>query len=224
MKKKTTLVLGATGLVGNELVKILVEKNFYEEIHLLVRKSIQPIDPVCKVHVVDFDSLETISRELFHVTDVFCCLGTTIKKAKTKEAFRKVDYQYPLEAAKLASASGVEKYLIITAMGANSKSKFFYNQVKGDIETALKELNMPALHIFRPSLLLGDRGEHRFGEDVAAKFSGVLNTLMVGPLRQYRAIEAKMVAAAMAVAAQSTKSGINIYPSHEIQRLAVKMK
>jgi uncharacterized protein YbjT (DUF2867 family) len=220
MNKKTALVLGTTGLVGTELVKVLVQQNNYEKIHLLVRKSIQPIDPVCEVHVVDFDKLDTYP-ELFQVTDVFCCLGTTIKKAKTKEAFRKVDYQYPLEAAKMAVAGGAGSYLIITAMGANSKSLFFYNQVKGDIESALKQLNLPALHIFRPSLLLGDRGEQRFGEDVATKFSGVMNALMVGPLRPFKAIEAKTVARAMAAAAQSEKTGINLYPSDEIQRMAM---
>lgn len=219
MKRKTALVLGTTGLVGTELVKGLVQQNNYEKIHLLVRRPIQPIDPICEVHVVDFDKLADYP-EPFQANDVFCCLGTTIKKAKTKEAFRKVDYQYPLDAAKMAAAGGAERYLIITAMGADSKSLFFYNQVKGDIEHSLKQLNLPALHIFRPSLLLGDRGERRFGEDVAAKFSGVLNALMVGPLRPFKAIEAKTVAKAMLAAAQTVKTGINIYPSDEIQRMA----
>lgn len=221
MKKKTALVLGATGLVGTELVKILVQQNQFEKIHLLVRKPIQPIDPACEVHVVDFDKMDTYP-ELFQVNDVFCCLGTTIKKAKTKEAFRNVDYQYPLEAAKMAVNQGAEKFLIITAMGANAKSMFFYNRVKGDVESALQQLKLPALHIFRPSLLLGDRGEQRFGEDVAAKFSGVLNMLMAGPLRPYKAIEAKKVAAAMAAAAQSVKTGVHIYPSHEIEQMAAR--
>ncbi|WP_066304707.1 oxidoreductase [Bacillus sp. FJAT-29814] len=221
MKKKTALVLGATGMVGQELLKVLVDQKTYEKIHLLVRRPIEPIDPVCEVHSVDLDRLESYS-ELFRVSDVFCCLGTTIKKAKTKEAFRKVDFQYPLEAAKMAAKQGAEKFLIITAMGANPKSLFFYNQVKGDIEAGLKELTIPALHIFRPSLLLGDRGEHRLGEEIAAKFSGVLNALMIGPLTPYKAIEAKTVAKAMVAAAQSEETGINIYPSNEIEKMAAR--
>ncbi|MCM3764709.1 oxidoreductase [Neobacillus niacini] len=221
MKKKTALVLGASGMVGRELVKVLAGQNTYEKIHLLVRRPIEPVAPLCEVHAVDFDRLESYP-ELFQVTDVFCCLGTTIKKAKTKQAFRKVDFQYPLEAAKMAAKQGAEKFLIITAMGANPKSMFFYNQVKGDIEAALKELNLPSLHIFRPSLLLGDRGEQRLGEEIAAKFSGVLNALMIGPLTPYRAIEAKNVAKAMAASAQSSNTGINIYPSHEIEKMAVR--
>ncbi|MCL6573597.1 MAG: NAD(P)H-binding protein [Bacillus sp. (in: Bacteria)] len=219
--RKTAIVLGASGLVGNELVKILIQQNNYQKIHLLVRKSIEIDEDVCEQHVVDFEQLHTYI-ELFHVDDVFCCLGTTMKKEKTKEAFRKVDYQFPIEAAKLAKTCGVQKFLIITAMGANSKSLFFYNQVKGDLEAALKKLALPSLHFFRPSLLVGERVEHRFGEKMAEKASVLLNTLMVGPFRPYRAIPAKMVASAMAAIAGSNKTGNHLYLSHEIDRLVGK--
>ncbi|WP_223590492.1 oxidoreductase [Neobacillus bataviensis] len=217
--EKTALILGSSGLVGNELVQILLEQNNYKKIHLLIRRPIEITDSRCEIHIVDFDQLEKYS-ELFKVTDVFCCLGTTIKKAKTKEAFRKVDFEYPIEAAKLAVQGGSEKFLIITAMGANSKSFFFYNQVKGDVERSLKTLNIPSLNIFRPSLLLGERTEFRLGEKLAEKASGLLNTLMVGPLRSYRAIQAKSVGKAMAAIAASNKTGINIFQSKEIQRIA----
>jgi uncharacterized protein YbjT (DUF2867 family) len=217
--KKTALVLGASGLVGNELVKTLIQQNNYEKIHLLVRRPVEFNDPSCEEHIVDFDQLHKY-QELFQVTDVFCCIGTTIKKAKSKEAFRKVDYEYTVEAAKISSKSGVEKFLIITAMGSNSKSLIFYNQVKGQVEEALRKLIIPSVHIFRPSLLLGERTEFRFGERIAEKASAFLNLLMVGALRPYKAIEARNVAAAMAAVAQTDKSGVNIYPSHEIERIA----
>ncbi|MEH7308747.1 NAD(P)H-binding protein, partial [Neobacillus drentensis] len=212
-RKKTALILGATGLVGNELVKILTQQKNYEKLHLLVRRPIESNNAVCEEHVVDFEQLHTY-RELFQVTDVFCCLGTTIKKAKSKEAFRKVDYEYPIEAAKIAKVSGVEKFLIITAMGSNPKSRIFYNQVKGEVEESLGKLDLPSVHIFRPSLLLGERSEFRFGEKIAAKASAFFNVFMVGPLRPYKAIEARTVATAMAAVAESSKSGVNIYPSH----------
>jgi uncharacterized protein YbjT (DUF2867 family) len=221
--KKIALILGATGLVGNELVKILLQQNQYEKIHLLVRKPIENHSLSCEVHVVDFDQLHNYA-ELFRVSDVYCCLGTTIKKAKSKEAFRKVDYEYPIEAAKLASNCGSEKFLIITAMGANADSSIFYNQVKGQVEEALAKLSLPSVHIFRPSLLLGDRKEFRFGEKIAEKASVFLNLLMVGPLRPYKAIEARTVAAAMAAAAANEKSGVNIYPSHVIEQIAREKK
>jgi len=133
--------------------------------------------------------------------------------------FRKVDYEYPEEAAKLAKENGAEKFLIVSSMGADPKSLFFYSRVKGDVEEALISLNLPSLHIFRPSLLLGERSEFRLGEKIAEKASGVMNKLMVGPLRPYRGIQARKVAAAMAFVAQSNKKGNNIYLSHEMDSM-----
>lgn len=150
--KKTALVLGATGLIGKELVKIISENGEYQRVYLLVRRPIEVESDFCEVLIVDFDELNKY-HEVFQVTDVFCCLGTTIKVAKTKEAFRKVDYEYPVEAAKLAKENGAEKFLIVSSMGADPKSLFFYSRVKGDVEVALKSLDLPSLHIFRPSLL-----------------------------------------------------------------------
>jgi len=219
MKNKTALVLGASGLVGNELVKMLIQQTQYERIHVLVRKPIGIKDFKCEQHIIDFDHLDKYT-ELFNVTDVFCCLGTTIKKAKSKEAFRKVDFDYSIEAAKLAKENGVDKFLIISAMGANPKSFVFYNKVKGQLEESLSKLDLPSLYIFRPSLLLGEREEFRFGEKLASKASGVLNTLMIGPLQPYKAIDAKKVAAAMAKTACTGKKGVNIYSSHEIEQIS----
>jgi uncharacterized protein YbjT (DUF2867 family) len=218
LTNKTALVLGATGLIGAELVKILTENGHYQKVHFLVRRPIEVESEVCEVHVVDFDELHKY-HALFQVTDVFCCLGTTIKVAKTKEAFRKVDYEYPIEAAKLANENGAEKYLIVSSMGADTKSLFFYSRVKGDVEETLNSLNLSSLHIFRPSLLLGDREEFRIGEKLAEKASGILNKLMIGPLRPFRGIQARKVAAAMAVVAQSDKKGKHIYLSHEIDSM-----
>lgn len=218
LNKKTALVLGATGLIGKELVNIISEKEEYEKIHLLVRRPIDLPSEICEVHLVNFDELPKY-HELFKVNDVFCCLGTTIKKARSKEAFRKVDYEYPVEAAKLAKENGAETFLIVTAMGADSKSVFFYNRVKGQVEETLNKLNLPSLHIFRPSLLLGEREEFRFGEKLAERVSGVMNKLMIGPLRPYRGIQARKVAAAMAFIAQSNKKGNNVYHSHQIDSI-----
>jgi uncharacterized protein YbjT (DUF2867 family) len=218
---KTALVLGASGLVGTELVQVLLQDESYAKIHLLVREPLAINHKLCEQHVVNFDELDKY-QDLFQVTDIFCCLGTTIKRAKSKEAFRKVDYHYPVEAAKLAKKFDVQKYLIITAMGASSKSPFFYSQVKGEVEEALKGLALPSVHIFRPSLLVGDRNEHRLREKIAEKISGLFNTIMVGPLRPYRSIQAKRVAEAMAAIAMSNKTGFHVYHSHEIEWIGSK--
>lgn len=145
-------------------------------------------EPKCTGHVVDFENLSKYA-DLFNVTDVFICLGTTIKNAKSKEAFRKVDYDYVIEAAKMAKASDVEKLLVITAMGADSKSKFFYSRVKGDVEGTLQHLELNSVHIFRPSLLIGERKEFRAGEKISGMLSSFAKFLFVGPLRPYCAIE-----------------------------------
>jgi uncharacterized protein YbjT (DUF2867 family) len=218
--KKSALVLGATGLVGKELVNLLLQQETYEKVHLLVRKPLAIDNPNCKEHVINFDDLDHYS-DLFAVNDIYCCLGTTIKTAGSKEAFRKVDYGYPLEAAKLAKEKGAEKYLIISAMGSNPTSLFFYNQVKGQLEGSLRTMGLPSLHIFRPSLLLGEREEFRFGERMAAKMSGVFNALLAGPLKPYRAIEAKKVAAAMVKAASTDVKGVMIYNSDRIQQMGI---
>lgn len=216
--KKTALVIGATGLIGRELVKILIDQKNYDKIHLLVRRPVNFTNKNCEIHVVDFDNLPAY-QELFKVNDVFCTLGTTIKKAKTKEAFRKVDYDYPIETAKLSKKMGVEKLLIVTAMGADAGSRIFYNRVKGEVEESLIKLGLSSLHIFRPSLLLGEREEFRLGEKIAENASNVLNKIMIGPLRPYRAIHGKTVASAMAAAANSRKTTINIYRSDEIEKM-----
>ncbi|MFJ7747787.1 NAD-dependent epimerase/dehydratase family protein [Peribacillus sp. NPDC097295] len=219
MTKKTALILGATGVVGTQLINVLSTNKNYEVIHLLSRREVEYQNPRCRLQIVDFDNLDKY-RELFHVNDVFICLGTTIKKAKTKEAFRKVDYEYVVEAGKLANAAKVENVLVISARGADSKSKFFYSRVKGEMEETLIQLELNSLHIFRPSLLLGERNELRIGEKVAGKLSSIFKFLLIGPLRPYRAIHAKKVATAMSVAAQSRSTGTHVYHSNEIEKLA----
>lgn len=216
--QKTALVLGATGLIGKELIKIVTQQNLYEKIILLTRRPIEIEEGVCEQHVINFDELHHY-REMFQVKDVYCCLGTTIKKAKTKEAFRKVDYDYPVQAAKFAKEQGVEQFLIVSAMGADTKSPFFYSRVKGEVEEALIKLNFPSLSIFRPSLLLGSREEFRFGEKMAEKVSSLLNPLMVGPLRPYKPVHASTVAAAISMVALGKSKGVKVYSSHEIDQM-----
>ena len=218
MSQKTALVLGATGMVGTELVKLLSSKKYYQTINLLTRRPLNLSDPTINQQVIDFNQLEQYT-DLFQVQDIYICLGTTIKKAKTKEAFRKVDYEYVVEAAKLAKRGNIEKLLIITAAGADPKSRVFYSRVKGEVEEALKNMELHSLHIFRPSLLLGNRNEFRLGEAVMGKASSVLTKVMIGPLRPYRPIHAATVAAAMFKTAQTNQQGTHVYPSIDIQRL-----
>ncbi|QAA31801.1 oxidoreductase [Clostridium manihotivorum] len=217
--KRRAVVAGGTGLIGKALVKQLLSDPQYNSITLILRRFIGITDPKLEQKVIDFDLLESIDIDLKDA-DVFCTLGTTIKKAKTQENFKKVDYHYPLVLGKMAKKQGAKQLLIVTAMGASSTSSIFYNRVKGEIEEALRELNLPILKIFRPSLLLGDRGEFRMGEGMTAALSGLFTPLLLGPLRKYRPIKGEVVARGMIAAAKKDDHGVHTYESNEIAELS----
>ncbi|MEH7109214.1 oxidoreductase [Bacillus sp. JJ1764] len=212
---RRAVVAGATGLVGKQLVQLLLNDPEYYEITLLVRRSTGITHPKIHERIVDFDYLD---REILNLkdADVFCTLGTTIKKAGSQEAFRKVDYVYPLALGKLAQEQIAKQFLLITSMGANPSSSTFYIRVKGEVEQALRKLNLPVLHIFRPSLLLGDREKFRFGERFAAITSGLLSPMFFGPLRKYKPVYDRTVAMAMLQVAKSDLQGVHVHESSQI--------
>ncbi|MBU1568043.1 MAG: NAD(P)H-binding protein [Proteobacteria bacterium] len=193
MNQKKALLVGATGLVGNLVLQLLLKNSFYSEITILVRNRFIQTHRKLKVIETDFTHLD---EKLNHVSskDIFCCLGTTIKKAGSEEAFKKVDYSLVLEVAKLIRKQGAEQFIVISAMGANSSSKFFYNRIKGEMEEALKELGYPCLRIVRPSLLLGHRDEFRLAERIGIIMSPFWKLFLVGSLKKYCPVEAKTVA------------------------------
>lgn len=208
---KTALVVGATGLVGNLLTNKLLQNNNYSIVKVLVRKPIAINHPKLEQIVVDFDNLDATK---IIADDVFCCLGTTMAKAGSKQAFYKVDFTYPYEVAKIALKNGAKQYAIVTAMGANQKSLFYYNRVKGDIETALTELKYPNLMIFRPSMILGDRQEHRGGESFGKV---VMNLFDFITPKKYKGIEADKIANCMIQKSQENLNGKHIFESDILQ-------
>ncbi len=216
--EKTALLVGATGLVGGNCLEFLLKSPRYSQVVCLVRKKLPIINDKLQQVVVDFDKLADHADAL-KADDVFCCLGTTIKTAKTKENFKKVDYQYPLEVAKIALANGAQQYLIVSAMGADKSSIIFYNKTKGQVEHELKQLGYHSLHILQPSLLLGNREENRPGEKVGEAVMKGLDFLMKGPLKKYRAIEARAVAFAMVHLATINQAGTHTHQNDEIQAI-----
>lgn len=213
--EKKALVLGATGLVGQSLVSKLLQNKAYSEVTIFIRKDLPIEHPKLNKVIVDFDTLQNWKEE-FSVDDVFCCLGTTIKKAGSQEAFRKVDFEYPVQAAFLAKEQGVKQYLVISSTGAGSDSPFFYSRVKGELEEKLKAVHFQSLHIFRPSLLLGNRSEFRFGEKVAEYLSAALPFLYAGKMKKYKPIPADLVAEGMITAAVRNESGIQVHESQDV--------
>ncbi len=217
MKNKSALLLGASGLVGGHCLKYILEDAQFGEIRALVRAPLGIKHKRLREHIVDFNRVESFAG-LLEVDDIFCCLGTTIKTAKTRESFYTVDFTYPYSIAREAAARGAKQFLIITAMGANPRSLIFYNRVKGEVEEAVRELPFSAVHIFRPSLLLGERREYRAGEKMAALISPLLIPLLAGPLKKYRPIRAETVARAMDIVAGAGLTG-GIYESDRIQEI-----
>lgn len=222
-KKKKALLVGASGLVGNELLHILLDAPEYEHVTILTRKKINIEHPKLHQLAVDFDNLQNY-KDQFQVNDVYCCLGTTIKKAGSQDAFRRVDFEYPLTLAKFSKENQIDRFLIITAIGSSSSSNIFYNRVKGEVEEAIKKVGLPSLHIFRPSLLLGDRQEFRLGEKFASLLSPLYSFLMVGSMAKYKPIQARNVAIAMYRQGQATENGEFTYSSDQIHEISAKTK
>ncbi len=212
---KTALLIGATGLIGSQLLTKLLHSPFYSNVVVLTRRSLEITNTKLREIIFDFDRPDA-SKVV--ADDVFCCLGTTIKKAGSREAFRKVDFDYPLKIAKLAKLNGAGKYIVVTAMGSDPSSGIFYNRVKGEIERELISLNFDALHILRPSLLLGDRKESRTGEKIGEVLIAIFKPIMIGPLKKYRAIESEKVANAMITFGRRSEKGVFVHDSDELQK------
>jgi uncharacterized protein YbjT (DUF2867 family) len=211
---KTALIAGATGLIGNQLLQLLLSDDRYNNVKVLTRKPIVIQHSKLEVIIVDFDKLSQYKNQLAS-NDVFCCLGTTMKQAKSKEAFKKVDLDYPLELARLTKENGATQYLLISALGADKNAGIYYNKIKGETEDAIAKENFQTLHIFRPSLLLGDRKESRSGEDAAKVFYKLFGFLIP---KKYKGIEAATVARAMLFFAKQEKPGTHIHESMELQQ------
>lgn len=215
MGMRSAIVVGATGLTGASLVKQLCENEEYISVTVIARRKPDFEHPKLEVKIRAFNRLEESDIEFVH--ELYCCLGTTIKKAGSKEAFEKVDFEYPLNIASLAKKRGIPHMLVISAMGANENSPFYYNRVKGKLERDLIELNLQRLSIIRPSLLVGNRDDFRFGEKVGEAVLKIAKPFLVGPLKRSRAIEASQVAKAMIVIAlHGKKQPVTIYPSQEL--------
>jgi uncharacterized protein YbjT (DUF2867 family) len=213
---KIAVLAGASGLVGSELLKLLIHTDKYDKVHLLLRNKLEINSDKVIQHTIDFDALNNFEMNE-PVDHVFCTLGTTIKKAKTKENFRKVDYEYVYELGKKAKHWKAQKFLVVSSLGANAKSKIFYNRVKGEIENALTELALNQLFIFRPSLLMGNRKEHRAGEKSAIAVYKVINPIFIGKLKKYKGIDSGQVAKGMMETAINNKDPFKIFESDEIQ-------
>lgn len=219
MHNNVTL-LGATGLIGSHVLRLLLEDPVTEQITILLRREISTQDPRLVKHIVDFPQT-TDWAPLVTGDTLISCLGTTRKQAGgNNELYRFTDHDVPLNAAKAALQNGVRRMIIVSSLGANAQSRFFYPRLKGELEAALRELPFESLYILRPSFLTGERAVSRPAEQLFGKFLGAFSPLFTGQLEKYKPIEAAAVAGAIVFLLHSGKAGQFIYESDQIAALA----
>lgn len=210
---RTALVLGSTGLVGSELLKQLLDSAHYDKVITLNRRAGAVVHQKLSEKIINFDApdLQGIQGD-----DVFCALGTTIRKAGSKEAQYRIDCEYPGTLAAMLHAQGFKRFMLVSSIGADAGSGNFYLRTKGDLEKNIRAIPFEACYILRPSILLGKRKEFRLGERFAILLMQVLRPLMVGPMKKYRGVQASAVAATMIRCAHSGEKGFHILESDQI--------
>jgi len=219
MNKKpsfSALLLGATGLVGNYCLQNLLQDPQYTRITVLSRRALSYQHFKLKVHLINFEKLKDFA-ELMVCDHIFCTLGNTPKAAGSKDASRKVNFSYPLEVARISSKNGAHQFLLVSALTASKESRIFYNRVKGELEEAVASLPFQTVLIFRPSLILGKRQEKRAGERMTQIISQLLTPLLVGKIRNYRPIHARVLARSMTEIAKIQLSGVQTFTTDQMQ-------
>ncbi|MET4075992.1 NAD-dependent epimerase/dehydratase family protein [Hymenobacter sp. UYCo722] len=207
---KTALLAGATGLIGSQLLPLLLASERYAKVIVVGRRAVPTIHPKLVQVVTELDRLEDVRLKLI-ADDVFCCLGTTMAQAGSKEAFFTVDFLYVVQLAALAAGNFAAQFMVVSSMGADAGSSIYYSRVKGEMEVAVRQTLFRAIHIFRPSLLLGERAAPRLGERLGAVGLRLLRPLLRGPLQKYQPVTGAAVAAAMLRAAETDGSGVQVH-------------
>lgn len=221
MNQKTAIVLGGTGLTGNLLIKSLLANDRYARIKLFSRKTVGFKSEKIQEFIGDMLQLEHFKND-FTADEVFVCVGTTSAKTKDRSVYHAIDFGIPVAAAKLARENKIPTLVVISALGANTRSKVFYSRTKGEMEQIVLNQKIPHTYILRPSLILGQRNEKRFGESLGAVMLKLSSVFLRGRLRKYRAIEAVCIADAMINLATSLPD-MQIVPSDVIQKLGKEL-
>ncbi len=210
--KKTALLAGATGLIGSALLPLLLASDRYAKVIVVGRRPVPTQHPKLLQVVTDLSQLEAERLRLI-ADDVYCCLGTTIRQAGSREAFYSVDFLYVVQLAALTAANFAAQFLVVSSLGADADSYVYYSRVKGEMEAAVRQTPFRAIHIFRPSLLLGNRAQPRLGERLGAFVLALARPLLRGGWRKYRPVAAAAVAQAMLRAAEEDGGGIRVHNS-----------
>lgn len=215
---KTAIILGATGLTGNALLKLLLESSDYDTVKIFARSTCGIRNSKIKEYIIDLFQLEDYKKD-FIADDVFCCIGTTKAKTPDQETYLKIDFGIPVSAAKLCEQNRIKTFIVISALGADKNSSIFYNRTKGRMEEAVLNEGIKHTYILQPSLISGSREEYRFGELMAKYVMAIVNPFLMGKLKKYRSIHPQTIARCMMYLANNTFEGTRI-ESEDIKKLA----
>jgi uncharacterized protein YbjT (DUF2867 family) len=208
MQPLTAVVLGATGLIGEQLVQQLLNDPAFSKVRILVRRPVQLSHPKLEVRLTDFGNLVEYRKHLGQGDCIFCCIGTTNKNVKgDKNLYRRIDYDIPVNAGSIGKDAGFTKYLLVSSVGANATSANFYLSLKGEVERALSAMHFQSFHAFRPSMLYGKRKKFRPGEIAGRAIMKPLSFYLFGGLKKYKGIDGAIVAQAMVAMAKSRDEG-----------------
>jgi uncharacterized protein YbjT (DUF2867 family) len=212
MPLQTAVVIGATGLTGGLVVQELLNDPAFGQVLVLVRGGFALVHPKLTVKTVDFTNMDDFKNKLGQGSVIFSCIGTTQKKVNgDTAAYRKIDYDIPVNAAVFGHQLGFNTFVLVSAVGANPQSTNFYLRLKGEVDEAVSSAGMASINIFRPSLLLGSRKEFRLGENIMKPIAKGLSFFLGGGLAKYKAVEAGDVARAMVAAARQALPGNHVY-------------
>ncbi|WP_299246179.1 nucleoside-diphosphate sugar epimerase [uncultured Aquimarina sp.] len=217
---KTAIILGATGLTGSILLDSLLDDDRYSKIKLFSRKTVGISHSKIEEHLINMLQLKTIAVD-FIGDEVFCCIGTTNAKTPDKGLYRTIDYGIPVTAAQLCKQNNIKTFIVISALGADTKSRVFYNRTKGEMEETVLSLEIPKTHILQPSLISGKRDEKRTGEYFFKQLMKVINPLLLGSLKKYRSIHPETIVSAMIWLANNEFNGKRVV-SDEIKVIHTK--
>lgn len=194
--KQTALLFGASGLTGGQLLQQLLQDSAYRQVISFGRRKQAVVHPKLSQQLLDIDNPNDLLNNM-KADALFCCLGTTIRKAGSQQAFRKVDHDFVVNLMRMAEKNKIPRFIVISSIGANAGSRNFYLRTKGEMEVALIKADIAYKTIVRPSLIMGNRNEWRMGESVAVALMKLIGPLMFGKFRKYRGIKAETIARAM---------------------------
>jgi len=216
--KKAAILFGASGFVGSYLLDELLNNTDYEKVTIVVRRNLNISHPKLETLIGDYHALPDLKGRLLG-DEIFITLGTTQKNTPDKDEYYQIDHDYPVLAAKIAKEKGAKAVFMVTAVGANEDSGIFYLKTKGETERDILALNFEHTNIFRPSMIMGNRKEHRSLEKIMIKVWSIINPVFLGKLNRYRGINAKNIAKAMINAAKNQSNKVKIYHWKEMNDL-----